>query len=86
MIRVVYRTGEEDLVAPKFLDILLYLGQVQMFERTTGWVVVGVDPLRERTQDRHQGIDRRTHKMTPLPAPLSPGFQLRHLSNWRYGT
>jgi len=75
MIRVVYRTGEEDRVSPKFLDILLYLRQVQRFERKDGWVVVGVDQLRSPSSPAaYSGTDQRRHKPTPLPAPAGTGF------------
>ena len=70
MIRIVYRTGEEDMVSPKFLDILLFLDQVQMFERTDGWVVVGVDPLRKPSSSHVPDADRRKHRPTPLPTKL----------------
>lgn len=82
MIRIVYRTGEEDLITPKFLDILLYLGQVQMFERSDGWVVVGVDQLRGSCPSPQTGPERRAHIPTPLPTPVSPDFWSRH--NWRH--
>ncbi len=78
MIRIVYRTGQEDLVTPKFLDILLYLGQVQMFERSDGWVVVGVDSLRGSQPAPHTGTELRNHKPTPLPEPIKPDFWSRH--------
>ena len=74
MIRIVYRTGEEELVSPKFLDILLYLGQVQLFERNDGWVIVGVDQLRDSHSDSYSGINQRQHTPTPLPAPLDSRF------------
>ncbi len=70
MIRIVYRTGEEDLVSAKFLDILLFLKQVQMFERADGWVVVGVDRLRNSSAGSYSGVNTRKHTPTPLPAPI----------------
>lgn len=82
MIRIIYRTGEEDLVTPKFLDILLYLGQVQMFERSDGWVVVGVDRLRGSNPTPTTGPERRRHAPTPLPTPVTPELWARH--NWRH--
>ncbi|WP_020675268.1 GSU3473 family protein [Geopsychrobacter electrodiphilus] len=74
MIRIIYRTGEEDLVSPKFLDILLYLDQVQLFERSAGWVVVGVDQLRGSLPATYSGPDQRQHKQTSLPAPVRTDF------------
>ncbi len=74
MIRIVYRTGEEGLVSPKFLDILLYLQQVQLFKRTDGWVIVGVDKLRNSNSDHYCGPNTRKHEPTPLPAPIKTTF------------
>jgi len=45
-IPVVYRSGKEDLIEPKFLDILLYIGEVQEFRRCDHWVNVTEDPIR----------------------------------------
>lgn len=71
MIHIVYRTGEEDFVSPKFLDILLYFQQIQMFERIDGWVVVGVDPLRSSYPGPQSEAERRQHKPTSLPTPVN---------------
>ena len=35
------------MMAPKALNVFLTQSQVVQFERSTGWVVVGQDPLRE---------------------------------------
>lgn len=67
MIRVIYRDGKEDLVTPKFLDILLFMGEVYMFERTDGWAIVGVDPLRRESR-RDFKMERRQHRPTPVPS------------------
>jgi len=70
MIRVIYRDGKEDLVTQKFLDILLFMGEVQMFQRDDDWAVVGVDPIRSESRQLSLGEDRRLHQqidMVPLP-------------------
>ncbi|SHI89791.1 hypothetical protein SAMN02745165_01062 [Malonomonas rubra DSM 5091] len=69
MIRVIYRDGKEDLVTQKFLDILLFMGEVQMFQRDEDWAVVGVDPLRAESRQLFDGQDRRLHQQVDL-APL----------------
>ena len=69
MIRVIYRDGKEDLVTQKFLDILLFMGEVQMFQRNNDWAVVGVDPLRCKSRQISTGEDRRLHQQTDI-APL----------------
>jgi len=66
MIRVIYRDGKEDLVTQKFLDILLFMGEVQMFQRDDDWAVVGVDPLRAESRQLFDGQDRRLHQQVDL--------------------
>lgn len=69
MIRVIYRDGNEDQVTHKFLDILLFMGEVQMFQRDEDWAVVGVDPIRAASRQLTSGEDRRLHQQTNI-APL----------------
>ncbi len=66
MIRVIYKDGREDLVTQKFLDILLHMNEVQMFQRENDWVIVGVDPLRNSKQQSYPGEERRIHQQTSL--------------------
>jgi hypothetical protein len=66
MIRVIYRNGEEDLVTPKFLDILLHLNEIDKFQRTSGWVNVCNAPLRGLTQGSYSGKERRRHHHSVL--------------------
>jgi len=74
MIRVIYRDGSEDLVTQKFLDILLFMGEVQMFRRDNGWAIVGVDSVRETSRNSsYAGQDRRVHPQTELQ-PLELAF------------
>ena len=71
MIRVIYRDGKEDLVTQKFLDILLFMGEVQMFQRDDDWAVVGVDPIRAESRQISTGTDRRLHQQTAIvPLPM----------------
>ena len=69
MIRVIYRDGKEDLVTQQFLDILLFMGEVQMFQRNDDWAVVGVDPIRQESRHVFIGEDRRLHQQNSI-APL----------------
>jgi len=66
MIRVIYRDGKEDLVTQKFLDILLFMGEVQMFQREEDWAVVGVDQIRSESRQLFGGEDRRLHQQTSI--------------------
>ncbi len=60
-IPVVYKSGEEDLIEPKFLDILLHIGEIQEFRRSDHWVNATDDPIRspQKRQNNFQGDDRR---------------------------
>ena len=74
MIRVIYKDGSEDLVTQKFLDILLFMGEVQMFRRGDAWAVVGVDPIRSNGMRQKSVVqERRVHPATEL-RPLELAF------------
>ena len=60
-IHVVYKNGQEDFVDPKFLDILLYLGEIQEFRRSDHWVNVMDGPIRSFRQKHFQGDERRAN-------------------------
>jgi len=66
MIQVVYRNGREELVDQKFLDILLYKGEVQEFRRSDHWVNVDEDPVRCSSLDSFSGEERRCHNPVDL--------------------
>ncbi len=76
MIQVIYRDGKEDLVTQKFLDILLHVDEVQMFQRNSDWAIVGVDPVRTDSRANSRGDERRLHQQTNLP-PLQVQQLLR---------
>ncbi len=66
MIRVIYRDGKEDLVTQKFLDILLHMNEVQMFQRNNDWAIIGVDAIRAESRSKILEAERRRHQQTPL--------------------
>jgi hypothetical protein len=47
MIKVMYKDGSTHLVSPRFLDRLLSSDEIFAFRRSSGWVVVSRDRLRE---------------------------------------
>lgn len=67
MIRVIYKDGKEDQVTQKFLDILLHVDEVQMFQRNSDWAIVGVDPVRGGRHLAPTVDERRQHQQAPLP-------------------
>lgn len=77
MIRVIYRDGKEDLVTQKFLDILLLMGEVQMFQRNSDWAIIGVDRVRADSRTNPQGDERRQHQQTLFQLPRVERTQMQ---------
>ena len=59
MIRVMYSDGRFDMVKASMLDNLLDQQSVTSFKRSSGWAVVGRDPVRSSGKSNYQGIERR---------------------------
>ena len=63
-IHVITRDGTYQHLTPSALDVLLEKNHVMEFKRSSGWVVVGFDPI--RVKDRREvsclfnGPDRRS--------------------------
>jgi hypothetical protein len=61
LIQVAYFDNRYDYLKDFQLDRLLELRQVSGFRRSSGWVQVGVDPIRERRRNYpYYGPERRT--------------------------
>jgi len=52
MIQVFYNTGTHDMVKPETLNNLLVNGVIAQFKRSTGWVKVGRDRIRNIPEGR----------------------------------
>ena len=60
LIRVMYDNGKFDMVKPQLLNSLLESRKVSSFKRSSGWVVVGRDPVRcMRLTTDYKGPERR---------------------------
>jgi hypothetical protein len=60
LIQVSYSDERFDYVKDFMLDQLIDSGQITGFRRTSGWVTVGVDPVRKRSEAAtYQGLERR---------------------------
>lgn len=60
LIRVRYRDGRIDLVPSRKLDELIVMSEIDEFERATGWVTLGRDPIRSSLRGDYLGPERRT--------------------------
>lgn len=59
-IKVVYRNGSRDKIAPSLLPALIDAKEVVQFQRADGWVTVGIDPIRGMGGPPYLGDNRRT--------------------------
>lgn len=59
LIQVLYDDNRYDYVKGYQLDMLLEGNKIQKFKRSSGWVTVGVDPIRWRKNLNYNGIERR---------------------------
>jgi len=60
VIRIVYKDNVHDYVNDVLLDRFLDAGKIARFQRRTGWVTVGMDPVRTSKQTALRGAERRT--------------------------
>jgi len=51
LIQVNYTNKRYDYVKDSALDKLLEAGKIEKFRRSSGWVTVGVDPVRKTKRD-----------------------------------
>ncbi|SDZ78568.1 hypothetical protein SAMN05660420_00298 [Desulfuromusa kysingii] len=58
-VNVVYRNGVKDHISPALLATLISSKQIDKFERTSGWVQIGVDPVRGAASAGYSGPERR---------------------------
>jgi len=62
LIQVNYTDDRYDFVKDFMLETLIASGAIAKFRRTSGWVQIGVDPVRKaRPSEPYQGTDRRMH-------------------------
>lgn len=59
MIQVQYLDGTYDFVKTNQLDHLLAYWKIRRFKRSSGWVVLGYDPVRVRAGHDYMGPERR---------------------------
>jgi len=61
LVQVNWTNNRYDYVKDFMLDSLIEAGVVARFLRSSGWVTIGVDPVRSsRNNGEYRGIERRT--------------------------
>jgi hypothetical protein len=66
IIPVKYSDGTMDRVQSMLLDTLILSGAITKFKRTSGWVIVGQDPIRKRGENVEPTEDDRRSDLTNL--------------------
>jgi len=59
LIPIITAGREPDSVPPHILNVMLAHGEIYAFERSTGWAMVGRDPIRSANNRPFHGLDRR---------------------------
>lgn len=66
LVQVNWTNNRYDYVKDFMLDSLIEAGVVARFLRSSGWVTIGVDPIRTSSgNQRFEGIERRTTHRAP---------------------
>lgn len=60
LIQVSYDDEKYDYVKDFMLDRLIQSGTISRFRRSSGWVQIGVDPIRTQKRENYNGEERRT--------------------------
>ena len=65
LVQVNWTNNTYDYVKDFMLDSLIEAGVVARFLRSSGWVTIGVDPVRTSSQNReYSGSERRSMLLT----------------------
>ena len=59
LIRVMYKDGKLGEIENYLLDDLICSNKIKKFQRSSGWVTIGVDPIREVRRDDYLEIPQR---------------------------
>ena len=51
LIKVMYKNGTIGEIESYCLDDLIHLNKIKKFQRSSGWITLGVDPIREVRED-----------------------------------
>ena len=58
-VSVIYQDGMMDMVEPQVLQGLIESDEIIKFQRSDGWVDLGIDPVRCLARSDYQGQERR---------------------------
>ncbi|MBJ6752115.1 GSU3473 family protein [Geomonas anaerohicana] len=59
LIQVSYNDDKYDYVKDFMLEPLIQSGAISKFRRRSGWVQIGIDPVRSQRREHYTGEERR---------------------------
>jgi hypothetical protein len=59
LIKVMHADGSIGEVESHQLDDLIHSNKIKKFQRSSGWVTIGVDPIREGRRDDYLEVPKR---------------------------
>ncbi len=71
LIHVLYKDNRYDYVKGFMLDALIATERVVRFRRSSGWVIIGRDPVRKRADNKpFAGVERRAAIISKYPIDI----------------
>ena len=71
LLQVIFTDNHYDYVKDFVLDDLIDTQKIARFRRSTGWVIIGADPIRKRDNKRtYNGIERRSAIASMYPIDI----------------
>jgi hypothetical protein len=59
LIKVIYKDGKPGEIENYLLDDLIHSKKIKKFQRSNGWVTIGVDPIREVRREDYPEVPKR---------------------------
>jgi hypothetical protein len=66
LIHVMFPDNHHDFVKPGMLDPLIESRTIAKFKRSTGWVTIGIDPVRKTRRNTHSLTQSDMKKLSSL--------------------
>ena len=66
LIQVIYADNHHDFVKPTMLDTLIESRKISQFKRSSGWVTIGMDPIRKARRESRYMSPNDLRKLTSL--------------------
>lgn len=66
LLRIQYKDHSYDMIEGRMLDRLISDQRIERFQRSSGWVTIGVDSIRRVANSAYEGEERRADRTVVL--------------------